>query len=386
MTTLATIPVFQDRQFYVPRFELFIGDRPERGALLFDVMQVTYKDNIESIDTFELTINNWDVEKRQFKHHDSTQLNPDQRVRLHMGYLDDTGGLRTMLQGIITEMTPTFPAAGQPTLKVSGQNILNSFCKEKHSESYEGNDATASKVATKICQRLGVDFKNDTPHDEIAHEHLIQDNQFDILFLMKLARLEGYEIVIEEPKKKGDSKTVLRFVESGDPVRAVYELRYGATLTEFQPTLSTAKQVSSVKIQGWDEAKGERIQVEVGQQALAGAQGLTKKLMPGTKNPVEDRKHVITNQPVRNVQTAHSVAAARLISINQELVKGTGSVVGLPELRAGSQVYLWGLGKRFSGRYFVTSTTHTIGMSGYTTQFECRLEELETDPHERNKP
>ena len=95
---------------------------------------------------------------------------------------------------------------------------------------------------------------------------------------------------------------------------------------------------------------------------------------------------MMTNQPVRNVQTAHSVAAARLKSINQELVKGTGSVVGLPELRAGSQVYLWGLGKRFSGRYFVTSTTHTIGMSGYTTQFECRLEELETDPHERKNP
>ena len=35
-----------------------------------------------------------------------------------------------------------------------------------------------------------------------------------------------------------------------------------------------------------------------------------------------------------------------------------------------------GVGTRFSGRYFVTSTTHTIGDSGYTTQFECRREEL----------
>jgi phage protein D len=35
-----------------------------------------------------------------------------------------------------------------------------------------------------------------------------------------------------------------------------------------------------------------------------------------------------------------------------------------------------GLGARFSGRYFVTATTHAIGDSGYTTQFECRLEEL----------
>lgn len=385
MTALATIPLFQGRDFYVPRFELFIGDRPERGAILFDVMQVTYKDNVESIDTFELTINNWDEEKRQFKHHDSSQLDPGQRVELHMGYLDDKGGLRTMMQGVITEMSTTFPAAGQPTLKVSGQNILHSFCKERRSEAYQANEATASKVARKICQRLKVDFRNDTSHPEIAHEHLIQENQFDIIFLMELARLEGYEIVIEEPAPKGPKNTTLRFVQSGDVVRAVYELRYGATLTEFTPILSTAKQVSSISINGWDEAKGQRIKVEVGQGSLNGSHGLKKKLMPGSKNPVEDRKDVLSNLPVRDAQTAHAVATARLQSTNQKVVTGTGSVIGLPELRAGSQVYLWGLGQRFSGRYFVTGTTHTIGMSGYTTQFECQLEELEPDPHAGKK-
>jgi len=39
-------------------------------------------------------------------------------------------------------------------------------------------------------------------------------------------------------------------------------------------------------------------------------------------------------------------------------------------------VFIRGLGDRFSGRYFVTGTTHTIGGSGYTTQFQCRMEEV----------
>lgn len=386
MTATATTPIFRDRKFYVPRFELFIGDAPERGALLHDVMQVTYKDSVGSIDTFELTINNWDSEKRRFKHHDTTKLNPNQRVRLHMGYLDDKNGLQMMLQGVITEMTPTFPAAGQPTLKVTGQNILNSFCKEPHSNSYRQNEATASKVAAKICNALGVQFRNDTAHkaDEVAHEHLIQDNQSDILFLMQLARNEGYDIVVEEPKDRG--QPTLRFVLSGDVPRTVYELRYGATLTEFQPTLSTSKQVSTVKVNGWDEAKGERIQIEVGQNALTPPQGLLPKLMRGMDNPVRDRSEVLTNEPVRDPQAARSLAAATLAKINEDFITGSGSVVGLPELRSGSQVYLWGLGKRFSGRYFVTGTTHNIGMSGYTTQFECRLEELEDDPHREGSP
>ena len=386
MTLLATTPVFKEREFYVPRFELFIGDSPERGSLLHDVMQVSYKDSVESIDTFELTINNWDAENRRFRHHDSTKLNPGQRVRLHMGYLDDKDGLRMMMQGVITEMTPTFPASGQPTLKVTGQNILNSFCKERRSESYKKDEATASKVANRICSHLGVQFRNDTTHrhHEISHEHLIQDNQFDILFLLKLARSEGYEIVIEEPLGKG--QPMLRFTGAGEKVRAVYELRYGATLTEFQPTLSTSKQVSSVTVNGWDEAKGEAIKVNVGQSSLKSSQALESKLMPGSQNPVAKRKEVLTNEPVRNAQAAHALAVARLATINQELVTGNGSVIGIPELRSGSQIYLWGLGRRFSGRYFVTGTTHSIGMSGYTTQFECRLEELEKDPHEERRP
>ena len=57
-------------------------------------------------------------------------------------------------------------------------------------------------------------------------------------------------------------------------------------------------------------------------------------------------------------------------------MKGSGSTVGLPDLRSGSVVEVDGLGKRFTGRYFVTGTTHGITNGGYTTQFECRREEV----------
>ena len=60
----------------------------------------------------------------------------------------------------------------------------------------------------------------------------------------------------------------------------------------------------------------------------------------------------------------------------KQMVKGSGSTVGLPELRAGTVLHIGGLDECFNGRYFVTGTTHTIGGSGYTTKFDCRLEEL----------
>jgi phage protein D len=56
------------------------------------------------------------------------------------------------------------------------------------------------------------------------------------------------------------------------------------------------------------------------------------------------------------------------------MVEATGTSVGLPELRAGQQLLIRGLGARFSGVYFVTKTTHTLNDSGYVTKFTARRE------------
>jgi phage protein D len=60
------------------------------------------------------------------------------------------------------------------------------------------------------------------------------------------------------------------------------------------------------------------------------------------------------------------------------MVTGKGSTVGMPALRAGARIELLGLGTTFNGSYYITSTTHSIGASGYTTDFEARLEEDNT--------
>jgi phage protein D len=59
----------------------------------------------------------------------------------------------------------------------------------------------------------------------------------------------------------------------------------------------------------------------------------------------------------------------------KEMVKASGTTVGLPDLRAGQRVLISGIGSRLSGIYFVTDTTHTIGDSGYTTRFNARRED-----------
>src|SRR5256885_12075686 len=65
MATTA-VDIFATHQtFYVPQFRVSIAGKTLEDGLLRDVMQVTYRDNVEEIDSFELVVNNWDAGARQ---------------------------------------------------------------------------------------------------------------------------------------------------------------------------------------------------------------------------------------------------------------------------------------------------------------------------------
>ena len=57
----------QQGDFYVPRFEIKIAGANLPRDVLRDVVQVTYKDNVKELDSFELTVNNWDAEHPGFQ-------------------------------------------------------------------------------------------------------------------------------------------------------------------------------------------------------------------------------------------------------------------------------------------------------------------------------
>src|SRR5262249_55185233 len=148
--------------FYVPRFEIKIEGVGLPRDILRDVLQVTYKDNIEEIDSFELTVNNWDADKRDFKYigseteGDLKENKPESRrfkifepckkeVEVRMGYLDALG---LMVKGTFTTMEPSFSAA--PTLNVRGLNVLHQLRRKPYTYAWvdERPSAIAKNIAT----------------------------------------------------------------------------------------------------------------------------------------------------------------------------------------------------------------------------------------------
>jgi phage protein D len=311
----------------------------------------------------------------------------NKEVEVRAGYLGD---LRTLLRGTFTTLEPNFPAGGAPTLAVRGLNSLHKLRRKQYSTTW--GDKRDSDIAKDIGERtdpqLGKNQKrfpmpivisDEALSQERAMPYVTQSNQYDIDFLFARAKRLGYVVCIREgdPKAKDSRrrKTHLYFGPSEGRTpgarEPIYRLRWGASLIDFKPTLTTANQVKSVTVKGWDRAKKKEISVKVSldDKDLAVNRDLHELL-----SKCDPREELVVEKPVHTQEEAKKVAIGILKDRQKEMVKATATCVGLPSLVAGTQVAIEGLGARFSGTYYVTSTTHTIGDSGYTTRFEARRE------------
>ena len=401
---MTVVPLVQESRqrggFYVPRFEVKIEGAGLPRDVLRDVLQVTYRDNISQLDSFELTVNNWDPTTRRFKYVGSEtaaslqQNTPDSQrfklfepcgktVAVRFGYLD---AVQTMLTGSFTTMEPNFPSSGAPTLTVRGLNILHQLRRKPYTWAWENkkDSEIAEDLATLRDEEshnrrfpLPIEVDQNAKAREPVLPYVAQQNQTDIDFLFMRARERGYVMFIMEADTDRNLPRRLYFGPSqggqGVVLRNVtYELEWGRSLVEFKPTLTTANQVKSVTVRGWDRNRKRAIEVKVDLDDPTMNRNRDMYRLLDACDPHED---IVVNEPVFSEDQARQRARALLSQRQKEMVQASATTVGLPDLRAGQLVNILGLGARFSGTYFITDTTHTQGENGYTTQFNCRRED-----------
>lgn len=391
------IPLHEETEtFYVPSFEIRIANQQLPRDVVRDVIEVTYEDNIEKVDSFSLTINNWDATERRPKYtgpeeapesgSDASRLatlfDPGKELQVHLGYQGQNQNLRLMMTGYITTLEPSFSESSAPTLTVRGLNVLDRFRRRQYTWAWQRpRDRTKdSEIARQLSRapddragRPGLDIEVRTVKEAEALEEpqacVFMNNQYPILFLMERARRRGYTVFIGEETVNGRAQRYLHFGPSPSLRDVTYELEWGRSLTQFRPTLTTTKQLKKVTVRGWNRRTNRPIEgvAELSQSELnSDLHALAREA---------GREEVITDQPVHTVQEARQLAESILRRQLQDFVKASGATVGLPDLRAGRAMMIKGSGYRFNGRYFITQTTHTINDSGYRTTFSARREQ-----------
>ena len=143
-------------------------------------------------------------------------------------------------------------------------------------------------------------------------------------------------------------------------------------LIRFTPTLTAASQVRRLTVYGWDPRTKQSIRRhrDRGQPARR----------HGRRADRARRGHQSARGPRGNrdrragghVEEARALAIALLRERAYQFITGTGRIAGLPLLRPRDVLEIHGIGRRFSGNYFVTRVEHTLGGSGFFTEFTVR--------------
>jgi phage protein D len=358
--------------YYAPNFQVEVEGRELDPQTQGDVLDVKVTMDLENLTSFDLTFNNWDDRTLSFKYSDTDTLDVGRRVRIKLGY---AGRMVPMVRGMITSLTPRFPESGPPTIAVSGQDLmfLLKGSKPKDGVPRQYTNVQDWRIAEEVARRHNLTSK--VTQDGPTQDLVIQKNQDDAQFLMERAKRIDFDVYVQtDPDTGQDALYFVRPTDgrAGTTIKA-YEFAWGRTLMEFSPTLTIAGQVSHVTVRGWNPRTKQAITATADASDLPGGAGqgqsgpaaLTKAVPAGK----EDR---VVDAPVTSGEEAKALAVSLLREKAGEHITASGKVIGLPDLRPGDNVQLTGLGKRFSGPYFVKKVEHSLGVSGYLTQFEVR--------------
>jgi uncharacterized protein len=356
--------------YYAPDYKIEVENHeldPTTKGDILDVKVTMDKDNLTG---FEFTVNNWDDLNLKFKYSDSDTFDVGNRVYIKMGYANR---LLSMTQGIITSMTPRYPESGPPTIGISGSDALIKLKERKPrpNDRKTFKDMADWEIARVVAERNDLKFK--ATEEGEKHDIVVQKDQDELKFLMERAKRIDFDCYIRVDPDTGDD--VLHFesptdARDGRPVK-VYVFEWGKSLISFNPTLTIKDQVGTVTVRGWDQKTKQPIHYTAGPGDLGhtGGSGLSG---PKAANERLDKKQdLVVDRPILSMQEARDLAVALLRERSYEFLTGMGQVIGLPDLRPGDNVELQGLGKRFSGLYYVRKVVHSLG-SGYLTQFEVR--------------
>ena len=357
--------------YYAPDFLVEVEGREIDSESKGDVLEVKVTMDLDNLTSCELTINNWDDRLLSFKYSDTSTFDIGNRVEVSMGYADS---LRSMLRGQVSSLSPRFPESGPPTINVT---VLDCMLKLRDRQPAPDDVKRYEKkadwqIAQVIAKRNGL--RAVVTQTGETHDQVIQKNQDDAQFLIERAKRIDFDCFVQTDPMTGED--VLYFTEPKDgreasPLR-VYRLVWGESLINFSPTLTLSRQVESVTVRGWDPRTKSPIACTATSSDLPGSTNGGTSGPAAAAKSLPGKQQTIIDAPVTSEQEAQDLATSLLCERAYEFITGSGKVIGLPDLRPGDNLELLGLGKRFEGTYYVKKVTHTLGNSGYTTDFEVR--------------
>jgi phage protein D len=341
--------------FYAPRFEVEI-EKKNILTLGVPITSVQVMEKLNDSAKFTLQIgDHFDIDKQKFEWLDNDLFNIGKKTTIKMGY---GANLHTMIIGKIESIDSSLFSNAAPSLRVNGYDLAYSFLK-KPSKEESFDDVKYSDIVEKIATRIGLSFSVD-PTTQVFPK-LVKPNKTSYFkFLLEKAKSIDYELYI--------SGRTLYFKKIKEDQDAIFTLEWGKHLTNFNQSMSTAGVNTRVQIRSWDVANKRPIigNAEAGDERTQ--EKGKKKASVSAKEAGNETEKVIYST-VKSDEEATNMSKSKLNRSSDKFITGSGSTIGIPELRSGILIGLDKLGTRFSGKYRVKECTHTIDSGGYKVSF-----------------
>lgn len=267
--------------------------------------------------------------------------------------------LKTIFQGEITALEMDLAAHGAPTLILRCSDRSHRLHRGRQSRSFV--QAKDTDIVKKVAEEDGFTVHADSTSQ--VHEWIFQNNQTNWEFLTERAAYNGFRLFVQGEKD-------LYFQKVQDQGSGTLTLEWGKDLRSFRPRTSAGRQVNEVVVRGWDPKTKQPIVGSSKTPAGVPQIGDSKTGGEIASKAFGQAKMVVADRPVHSQAEADDLARSVCDDLGGSFVEAEGLCFGQPTLKPGMMIEIKNIGKRFSGKYQVSSTTHVYTPAeGFSTLF-----------------
>ncbi len=346
---------------FTPRFTLEIQGKPLSDEISSEILEVIVDEKVDEGSSFSITINdNFDSEAQKFKLLDEPLFTEGNLVNIKMGY---NNIFETMVNGKITSILPDFFSNGGTTFTLEGHDLSFDYMK-RCSPERTFIDQPYSDIAKTIAKEAKLTpVVDDTGKYKPSRRKDNDENYF--VFLKRLAEEVSYRFDVD--------RDIMYFRNKEDVNKELLLLEMEKDIISFRPIMNTTGLFSEVEVRGHNP--NDPNSPFVGRAKAGNERHQERKKKTGSQiaqQRYSESKKVITDVVVHSTGHAEEIAKAELNKASDTLIIGEVESIGLPQIRKGINIKLEKMGPRFSGKYYVTSTTHVINDKGYNTNFKVK--------------
>ena len=294
------------------------------------------------------------------------------RLTIRAGW-KSVGNLGTLFDGDIVALNYEITTEGVPLLTVTAQTKDWKVRRGRNTKTFVNQThkdiVTAVADANSLTVNAATSGGSATAYATEVHPWIIQDNRDDWSFMNDLALQNGFNMYLAD-------YNTLYFQPAETSADSAVTLSWQSNLLKLQIKESVASQYSEVVVQSWDP----KTKQQISSTANTGAGGDLPELEQPT--PVVSSANIlyVVNRNINSQDEANALAQALFDNSLRERLTVEGECRGTPELLPGVWAILPDIGPNRSGKYRLTSTTHTIiPNEDYTTGFLINKRESVAD-------